>query len=130
MDPTDPARTAAALAYTAEPFTPVTDQFIAGFRDAGQRILPDTTVEPRLMIESGPSPVINTSDVVEITVCEINPWVVVETGTGPNATDTIIDDEVYAYRYDVQLRLVDGVWRTIQNSVGPSWEGVTECGVA
>ena len=44
------------------------------------------------------------SDVAEVQICEVNSWILVEVGAGPNGTDAIVNPDVIASRSTVFLR--------------------------
>ncbi len=76
-------------------------------------------------IEVGPT--FTAADEAVIQRCEIDPWVVVEVGGAPDGSDAVIDDNVYAYRNRVTLRLVDNKWRIESGLQLGRWAGSTEC---
>ena len=49
-------------------------------------------------------------DVAELQICEVDSWILVEVGAGPNGTDAIVNPDVIAYRSTVtSFGNVDGI---------------------
>jgi hypothetical protein len=126
-DPGDPSALDRVLAHVAPEWAERTRRLIQQLHDANQRLLPEPLVEPTLAVESGPVAVADTSDEVMIVVCEVDAWVVVESGTGPNGDDTVLNDTVTAVRAEVRLRLIDGPWKIVQVLQLAEWQGATTC---
>jgi ABC-type transport system substrate-binding protein len=66
-------------------------------------------------------------DVAEVQVCEVNSWILVEVGAGPNGTDAVVNSDVVASRGIVILRRVDDVWRVEGGRQIGEWAGASEC---
>jgi hypothetical protein len=127
MNPHDPGATERALEYATGPWVEFSRNFLEHYRGLNQRILPTTPVDPTLTVESGPTAVGLAGDEVTILVCEVNPWILVETGTGPAGTDTVINDEINSYRREIRLQLVDGIWKVNQEATLEVFQGATRC---
>lgn len=124
--PSDALRVDAALAYTTGAWTEHVRQFVAQFIDGGFRVVADPSAESSFAVESGPMPVAFTSDEVTIVVCEIDARMVLEASAeGEHRVDNGV---VEVYRSEVQLKIVDGVWKTLRKDLIESWEGVSTCG--
>jgi hypothetical protein len=127
QDPANDENVAAAL----DGYLGVNRDFIQGrfdeFRTNGWVATPNPEVAADVIIE-GPAKLIPPSDdVVEMQVCEIDPWIVVEPGGGPDGTEAIVDAELYTYRSIFFLRNVDGRWLVEgRNEIG-SWTGLSAC---
>ena len=127
MNPHDAGATERALEYATGQWVEFTRNFLEHYRSVNQRILPTTPVDPTLTVESGPTAVGLAGDEVTILVCEVNPWILVETGTGPAGTDTVINDEINSYRREIRLQLVDGIWKVNQEDTLEVFPGATRC---
>jgi hypothetical protein len=127
MNPHDLAARDRALEYVTGPWVQVTVDFLDLFRSSNQRILPNPPVDATLTVESRPVPVAFTTDELTIVVCEVNPWVLVETATGDNGSDKVLNDEINSYRREVRLKFIDNVWKVIEETTLERFEGVTNC---
>jgi hypothetical protein len=127
MDPTDDVKVQAAL----DARTRFAREFIATeierYRQGNLAIRPNESVEARITIEKPAELIPPSSDVVRLQRCEINPWIVVEVGAGPQGSDALVDDDVAAYRGTIFLRLIDGRWRVEGGNQLGEWIGATEC---
>ena len=127
MNPSDPAALDRVLAYVTPEWAERTKLVLQRLRDNNLRILESPPVEPRLVVESAPVPVAFTSDEVTIVVCEVDPWVIVEIGTGPDGSDTVVRDTVSASRQEIRLRLLEGIWKIAEVRQLQDFEGATSC---
>jgi hypothetical protein len=66
-------------------------------------------------------------DRAEIQVCEIDPWIRVEIGTGPGGSDAVVDSETYAYRSVERLVRIDGEWLLEESILLGEWVGISQC---
>jgi hypothetical protein len=128
MNPTDATALERVLAHVTAEWTDRTRRFIARLAESNLRILAEPQLDPTLTVESGPVPVPFTSDEVAIVGCEIDPWVLVEVGTGPGGTDTVVNQTVIAYRHEVRLRFEGGIWKIVQVNLIEKWEDTSRCG--
>jgi hypothetical protein len=130
QDPTDPAAVAEALSWRVEPnLTAITNR-LTDMAINNERGLPEPLRDPTITIEVPPVARPGSTTEFEIQTCEIDPWVLVETGTGPGGSDAVIDDNIYAYRNVVRLVLVDGAWRTSNVIEIGNWVGAETCGAS
>jgi hypothetical protein len=127
MNPSDPAALDRVLAYVTEEWGERTKLVLQRLREKNLRILETPPVEPTLIVESGPVPVAFTSDEVTIVVCEVDPWVIVEAGTGPDGSDTVVRETVGASRQEIRLRLMEGIWKIAEVQQLEDFEGATSC---
>jgi hypothetical protein len=97
------------------------------FRSNGWVATPNPAIEPALIIELPARLIPPSEDVVEMQVCEIDPWIVVEPGAGPDGTEAIVDSELYTYRSVFFLRDVEGRWRIEGGNETGSWTGLLTC---
>ena len=126
QDPNDEAASAAALEYVSGQSLDAAIDSLATLRREGLRILPSPPIEPRVAIEWPPDRA--HGNLVQIRACVIDPWVLVETGAGPEGADAIVDDNVYAYRNLVTMVEVGDIW-TVSDSVEIGrWVGSESCG--
>ncbi len=111
MDPFDAEKEAAALerrlGVIAENFAAK----LAEWRDLNYALRENPDVPASITVESPATLVLDGGDVAEMQICEVDPWMVVELGAGPNGSDAIVNDEVSAYRRRFFMRLIDGTWR-------------------
>jgi hypothetical protein len=127
QDPANDEKVAAAL----DGYFKANRDFIEGrfdeFRINGWVATPNPEVAANVIIEQPAKLIPPSDDVVEIQVCEIDPWIVVEPGAGPHGTEAIVDAELYTYRSIFFLRDVDGSWLVEgRNEIG-SWTGLSAC---
>ncbi len=102
-------------------------QRLKEYRDQNFAIRPSPSVEASMTVESPAVLIAEGGDLAQIQTCEIDPWIVVEVGAGPNGSDAIVEPGLYAYRSTVFLRSIDGSWRIEGGSELERWSGVTEC---
>jgi hypothetical protein len=127
MDPTDEVKVQAALEARTGFARESLEAEIQRYREGNLAIRESETVEATLTIEQPATLIPPSSDVVELVRCEIDPWVVVEVGAGPQGSDALVDDNVYARRSKIFLRRVDGTWKIEGGNREAEWVGVTEC---
>jgi hypothetical protein len=127
QEPTNEAKVAAALEGYIEANRVFMEERFDEFRTNGWVVRENPDVAADLIIEEPARLIPPSSDVVEVQVCEIDPWVVVEPGAGPNGTDAIVDDALYTYRSIFFLRLIDGRWRAEGSRELGRWTGLETC---
>jgi hypothetical protein len=111
QDPTDQAKVSAALdRYLAENRQFISDR-IESLRAQGHVARRSADVPPSLTIEVAATPAEGPPETVIVRTCEVDSWIVVEPGAGPNGSDAVVDSEVRSYRSNFVLQNVDGVWR-------------------
>ena len=100
---------------------------LAERREQNHVIRDNPAVSGSITVEVPATLVLEGADVAELEVCEVDPWILVEVGAGPNGSDAIVNDEVLSYRSTYFVRNVEGVWRIEGwNEVG-RWIGATAC---
>jgi hypothetical protein len=81
-----------------------------------------TTVESDVTLLDGPP-----ATKAEVTVCTIDSPVVYEPGGAPDGSDTVVNDEVTAFRTRVTLVMQDGAWKVYEGTGIGKWPGSTSC---
>jgi hypothetical protein len=93
------------------------------------RLNPDvpsvTTVEGDVTLLDGPP-----ATKAEVTVCTIDSPVVYEPGGAPDGSDTVVNDEITAFRTRVTVVMQDGVWKVYEGTGIGKWPGSTSCPAA
>jgi hypothetical protein len=127
LDPSDADATAAALEGHIGANRKFVAERLETFKKNGwaARLNPD--VEPGFLIEVPAALVAPSVDVAELQACEVDSWVVVEPGAGPNGGEAVVDSNVYTYRSIFFLRLVDGRWRVEGSDQLGTWTGLGSC---
>jgi hypothetical protein len=97
------------------------------YRERNFAIRPSPSVEASVTVEVPAVLAAEGGGVAQIQTCEIDSWIVVEVGAGPNGLDAVVEPTLYAYRTTVFLRSVGGAWRLEGGSELGRWIGVTEC---
>lgn len=127
MDPFDAEKEAAALdrrlGFVRQNFA----ERLARYRTENLAIRENETIPATIVVEHPARLIPPSSDVIEMQVCEVDSWIVVEVGAGPNGTDAIVNPDVVAYRAQVFMRNVDGSWKYEGGNDLASWEGATSC---
>ena len=127
QDPFDAARETAALDRRLGIIRENFAERLARYRTESLAIRENETVPATIVVEQPARLVPPSDDVIEMQVCEVDSWIVVEVGAGPNGTDAVVNPDVVAYRAQVFMRNVDGVWRYEGGNDLASWEGATSC---
>jgi hypothetical protein len=127
QDPNDALKETAALERRTGALADQLRQTLAEFRLSNHAWRPNELVPASLEIEVPAVLVVEGADVAELVVCELNSWVVVEVGAGPDGTDAIVDSNVVAFRNSVLLRDVDGTWLVEGGTTIGRWEGADGC---
>jgi hypothetical protein len=127
MDPFDAAKEAAALerrlGVIAENFA----SKLAEWRNLNYALRENPDVPASITVEVPATLVLEGGDVAEMQICEVNPWLIVELGAGPNGSEAVVNAEISASRAAVFMRLVDGTWILEGANQIAVWEGATEC---
>jgi hypothetical protein len=100
---------------------------LADFRARNYAIRPNRETPASVAVESSARLLGVDGDVAEVQICEVNSWVLVEIGAGPNGTDAIVNPDVIASRAAISMRQVDGIWLFEGSNLIDEWEGATEC---
>jgi hypothetical protein len=100
---------------------------LARYRAENLAIRENEAIPATIVVEQPARLIPPSGDVIEMQVCEVDSWILVEVGAGPNGTDAVVNPDVVAYRAQVFMRNVDGVWRYEGGNDLASWEGATSC---
>jgi hypothetical protein len=130
MDPFDAEKEAAALERRLGVIAENLAARLAEWRDLNYALRENPDVPASITVETPATLVLEGGDVAEMQICEVDSWVIVEVGAGPNGSEAIVNDDVVASRATVFLRSVDGIWRYEGGNVIEEWEGETACGSA
>jgi hypothetical protein len=127
MDPFDPEKEAAALDRRLGVIRDDLESLLADYRARNYALRENSDTPPTVSIIDAPGAMAETSDVARLEICEVNSWILVEVGAGPNGVDAVIDPTVVSSRATVFLRLDDGVWKIEGGNQTGRWEGASEC---
>jgi hypothetical protein len=108
----------------------VRDDLAASLKDYRTRnyaLRPNEVVPSSVTIEGSPEFPAASNDFAQVRVCEVNSWILVEVGAGPNGSDAIVNQDVIVTRSDVFMRNVDGVWKFEGGNEIREWQGLDEC---
>jgi hypothetical protein len=127
QDPTNPQLVTEALSWRTGSSQQRLADLLGSMASGNERILPEPLAEPTITVEV--PAVISPTDgeLVELTTCDLDPWVLVEIGTGPGGSDAVIDDNIYAYRNVTRLRLQNSRWVIDEGIEIGTWVGATSC---
>jgi hypothetical protein len=127
QDPTNDEKRAAAL----DRFVGANREFIMDrfeeFRANGYAIRQSPSIEPVISIEVSAQLVKPSTDLVRVQICDVDSWITVEVGAGPNGTDAVVDPTLTAYRTTFFMRLVDDVWKVEGGEQVGEWQGAETC---
>jgi hypothetical protein len=90
---------------------------------------PHPEVAAAVIVEVPAAAVEPSDDFVELQICEVDSWIVVEPGAGPDGGDAIVNDELNTYRSKYFVRQVDERWSIEGSSLEGSWLGLKTCPV-
>jgi hypothetical protein len=127
MDPFDAEKEAAALDRRLGVIAETFASKLADWRDKNYALRENPDVPASITVEIPATLVLEGGDVAEMQICEVDSWVVVEVGAGPNGTEAIVNDEVVSYRTTIFMREGDGIWRIEGGNETARWEGAAEC---
>ena len=94
MDPFDPEKEAAALDRRLGVIRDNLAATLADYRANNYAIRENPTTPPSITVEVPPALVVEGGDVAEMQICEVDSWVLVEVGAGPNGGDAIVNPEL------------------------------------
>lgn len=100
---------------------------LADYRARNYAIRPNEGVPASVTVEGEPTFLGPSNEVAEVQICEVNSWILVEVGAGPNGTDAVVNPDVVAYRNEFIARNVDGVWRIEGGNELGRFPGETAC---
>lgn len=127
MDPTNDDKVAAALAGFVGGNLDYIRGLLEEFRTNGWVARPNPDVLDSIVIEARAQPNGVRPDSAVLQVCDVNAWIVVEPGAGPNGSDAIVDPDVVAFRSRYALERIDGRWLILGSAPLGSWNGVAAC---
>jgi len=127
QDPFNADKEQAALERRAGFAAAALEEKLADYRQRNVAIRPNGQVPATVIVESPATLVVEGADVAQVQVCEINSWILVEVGAGPNGSDAVVNPDVVASRASVFLRAVDGVWKIEGGNSIAEWEGAASC---
>lgn len=127
MDPFDADKEAAALERRLGVIRNNLAATLADYRANGYAIRANDTTPASITVEVPATLVVEGGDVAELQICEVDSWVLVEVGAGPNGSDAVVNDEVVASRAQIFMRDVDGLWKYEGGAVDAEWEGAASC---
>lgn len=125
-DPFDSEKERAALGRRLGVIAENLAAALADYRSQNYALRPNPDVAASVLVESRPI-FLGDGEVAEVQICEVNSWVLVEVGAGPNGADAIVNPDVLASRSVVFMRNVDGVWKFEGGNELQRWEGSTTC---
>jgi hypothetical protein len=127
QDPNNDATVAAALDWhLASNREFIADQ-LETFRTNSWVARPNPVVQAGVYVEVPAVLIEPSDDVAELQVCEVDSWIVVEPGAGPDGADALVNDELTTYRSTYFVRYVDGRWRIEGSSLIGTWLGLVPC---
>ena len=97
------------------------------YREENLAIRENPDVPASISVEVPARLIAPSEDVVEMQVCEVDSWIVVEVGAGPSGSDAIVNPDFVAYRAQIFMRNVDGIWRYEGGNDLESWENSQVC---
>jgi hypothetical protein len=127
MDPFDAAKEEAALEWRLGVIAENFAAKLADWRERNYALRENPDVPASITVEVPAALVLEGADVAEMQICEVNPWLVVEVGAGPNGTDALVDPEVVSSRARIFMREVGGAWRFEGSSLIGQWAGESAC---
>lgn len=127
QDPFDEAKEQAAkerrLGLIAQRFA----DSLAEYREKNYALRPNEQTPASVVVEGLPVFLGSDGEVAEVQVCEVNSWILVEVGAGPNGTDAVVDPSILATRAKIFMREVDGTWLFEGSRSIAEWEGAPAC---
>jgi hypothetical protein len=127
FDPTNDVTVAAALEGHIATSRELLAQRLQTFRTDGWVTRENPAVAAGIIVETPATLLEPSEDVARVQVCEIDPWIVVEPGAGPNGGDAIVDSNIYAYRSILFVRRIDDRWRIEGADQLGEWTGLGSC---
>jgi hypothetical protein len=127
MDPFDAEKEAAALERRLGVIAENLAARLAEWRELNYALRENPDVPASITVIGAPVFLGPNSDVVELQVCEVNSWILVEVGAGASGADAVVDPDVVTYWNEFLLRDVDGIWRIEGANELESFEGAAEC---
>jgi hypothetical protein len=123
--PNNPDLVSAALEYTIDAVRSGTEAYLTDLAGKNQRIIRSQDIEPTATILSGPERDDSMPFEVDMSTCEVDPFVVVEELA--DGSTSVVDDAVTTRMWDVRLRFDEGIWKLASLVLVRRWDGVTEC---
>jgi hypothetical protein len=100
---------------------------LAHYRENNLAIRENETIPAKIVVEVPARLIAPSDDVIEMQVCEVDSWILVEVGAGPDGTDAVVNPDMASYRAQIFMRNVDGVWKYEGGNDLESWPGMTSC---
>ena len=111
QDPTSDEKVAAALEGYTGSNRDLIERQIDDLRANGYVARPNPDVNPAVIVEKPPVLASSPADTALIQVCQIDSWIVVDPGSGPDGADSIVNPDIVSYRSIFALSRIDGRWR-------------------
>ena len=127
QDPTNDEKVGQARDLQAGSNLAFFERRLSEFLERGYQLRPNPTVPAEVTIEVAASLVDGSADFAELRVCEVDSWVTVEPGAGPNGSDAIVDPDVLVFRSVYFMRDTGDRWKIEGSRELGSWEGVDAC---
>jgi hypothetical protein len=127
QDPGDDEKLSTALDWHVAPNRRFIADQLEEYRLNGWIARPNPDVNAVVVIEVPAILLDPSDDAAELQVCEVDSWIVVEPGAGPDGSDALVNDELNTYRSTYFVRRVDGRWLVEGSSEIGSWLGLKSC---
>jgi hypothetical protein len=127
QDPSDAAKVAAALEGYVESNRDLVERQLSELRDLGRAARPNPNVVAEVRIEKPAVFVASPNDAALLQVCQVDSWIIVEPGAGPDGTDAVVNSDVTSYRSNFVLISVDGRWRIRGSESLGEFPGASKC---
>jgi hypothetical protein len=111
QDPSDEAKVAAALEGYVGSNREFIERQLAELATAGHAAQANPDVEAAVIIEKPPVLAASPEDTAFLQACQVDSWIIVEPGAGPDGSAAIVSSDVTSYRSNFVLMKVDGRWR-------------------
>ena len=111
QDPADDSKVAAALEWYRDSNRALIEQQLDDLRAAGRAARPNPQVEGLVVVESPAVLASSEENTAVLQACQVDSWIIVELGAGPNGSDAVVNPDITSYRSNFVLSKVDGHWR-------------------
>lgn len=129
MDPFNADLEQAALERRLGVFADELRVTLDDYRSRNYAIRPNPEVPAVVSVEVPAVLVGEAVDVAQLQICEVNSWILVEVGAGPDGSDAIVNPDVISTRATVLLRNEGGTWKIEGANQLGRWEGEPTCPV-
>ncbi len=127
QDPSDEAKVVAALDGYVGSNRDLVELQLSELRDLGRAARPNPDIVAEVLIEKPAVFVASPDDAALLQTCQVDSWIIVEPGAGPQGTDAIVNSDVTSYRSNFILILVDGQWRIRGSESLGEFPGASKC---